>query len=51
MIEVPVVAEGLLTDRAVAELWQVADFLAIGEEIWKTEDPAAALGSLMAEMV
>jgi thiamine-phosphate pyrophosphorylase len=51
MIEVPVVAEGLLTDRAVAELWQVADFLAIGEEIWKTDDPAAALGSLMAEMV
>jgi thiamine-phosphate pyrophosphorylase len=51
MIEVPVVAEGLITDRAVAGLWQVADFLAIGEEIWKTDDPAAALGSLLAEMV
>ena len=51
MIEVPVVAEGLVTDRAVADLWQVTDFLAIGEEIWKTDDPAAALESLLAEMV
>ncbi|MGI1661708.1 thiamine phosphate synthase [Palleronia sp. KMU-117] len=50
MIEVPVVAEGLVTDRAVAALWQVTDFFAVGEEIWKTDDPAAALGSLIAEM-
>jgi thiamine-phosphate pyrophosphorylase len=51
MIEVPVVAEGLVTDRAVAGLWQVTDFFAIGEEIWKADDASAALGSLMAEMV
>jgi len=51
MIEVPVVAEGLVTDRAVSDLWQVTDFFAIGEEIWKADDAAAALGSLMAEMV
>jgi thiamine-phosphate pyrophosphorylase len=51
MIEVPVVAEGLITDRAVADLWTVTDFFAVGEEIWKTDDPAAALASLMAEMV
>jgi thiamine-phosphate pyrophosphorylase len=50
MIEVPVVAEGLVTDRAVAALWQVTDFFAVGEEIWKTDDPAGALSSLMAEM-
>jgi thiamine-phosphate pyrophosphorylase len=51
MIEVPVVAEGLVTDRAVSHLWQVTDFFAIGEEIWKGDDAASALGSLMAEMV
>ncbi len=51
MIEVPVVAEGQITDRTVADLWSVTDFFAIGEEIWRFDDPAAALSGLMAEMV
>ena len=51
MIEVPVVAEGSVTDQAVAELWNATDFFAMGEEIWRADDPRAALDSLMAEMV
>lgn len=48
MIELPVVAEGALDAGAVAALAPVTDFLAIGPEIWSTEDPVAALGSLLA---
>ena len=51
MIEVPIVAEGAVTDKAVAELWPVTDFFAIGEEIWNTDEPSQALASLKAEMV
>jgi thiamine-phosphate pyrophosphorylase len=51
MIEVPVVAEGAITDGAVADLWGSTDFFAIGEEIWRHDNPASALDSLMAEMV
>ncbi len=48
MIEIPVVAEGAF-DAGLAEgLAPVADFLAFGEEIWRTGDPAAALGDLLA---
>ncbi|MCT4369992.1 thiamine phosphate synthase [Yangia mangrovi] len=47
LIEVPVVAEGGLTPELVAQLAPVTDFLSIGEEIWNTEDPAAALKSLI----
>ena len=51
MIEVPIVAEGAVTDKAVAELWPVTDFFAIGEEIWNADEPSQALASLKAEMV
>lgn len=47
MIEVPVVAEGLLTPDAVAALWPFADFLAIGDEIWRSADPADELARLI----
>lgn len=47
MIEVPVVAEGALSAALVATLTPVTDFLAIGEEIWSTEDPAATLRDLL----
>jgi thiamine-phosphate pyrophosphorylase len=47
MIEVPVVAEGGLTQALVSQLGPVTDFFGIGTEIWKTEDPAAALKTLM----
>ncbi|PIE06433.1 MAG: thiamine phosphate synthase [Rhodobacterales bacterium] len=48
MIEVPVVAEGGLTEALVRSLAPVTDFFAIGEEIWSTDDPAAALKALAA---
>lgn len=48
MIEVPVVAEGGLSEALVRSLSPVADFLAFGEEIWSTEDPVATLRALAA---
>ena len=48
MIEVPVVAEGSLSEERVAILWNVVDFLAFGEEVWHAEDPAARLAALAA---
>ena len=50
MIEVPVVAEGSLTPDLVARLGPVTDFFAVGEEIWRTEDPLAALRHLLAPL-
>lgn len=50
MIEVPVVAEGALSERMVSELSSVTDFFAIGEEIWNTDDPSAALARFILEM-
>jgi thiamine-phosphate pyrophosphorylase len=48
MIEVPVVAEGGLTPDLVARLAPVAEFLAVGDEIWREPDPAAAARRLLA---
>jgi len=50
MIEVPVVAEGALTEEIIRDLAPVTDFFAIGEEIWRSDDPVAALASLVAAM-
>ncbi len=49
MIEVPVVAEGGLTPELVRTLAPMTDFFGIGDEIWRTDDPAAALAALVAE--
>ncbi len=46
MIEVPVVAEGALDVELITNLAPATDFLAIGDEIWGHEDPAAALAAL-----
>jgi thiamine-phosphate pyrophosphorylase len=46
VIEVPVVAEGGLTPDWVANLSGMTDFFAVGEEIWNTEDPVAALRAI-----
>ncbi len=46
MIEVPVVAEGALDTDIIRSLAPITDFFAIGEEIWRAEDPVAALKSL-----
>ncbi|MEQ5871916.1 thiamine phosphate synthase [Sagittula sp. NFXS13] len=50
VIEVPVVAEGGLTEDNVRSLAPFTDFFAIGEEIWREEDPLAALKRLTAAM-
>ncbi len=50
MIEVPVVAEGGLTEDTIRDLTPVTDFFGIGEEIWSADDPAAKLGKMIAAM-
>lgn len=50
MIELPVVAEGGLSEDTVRALSPVTDFFAIGEEIWGAEDPLAALKTLQGAM-
>jgi thiamine-phosphate pyrophosphorylase len=50
VIEVPVIAEGALTADLVARFGPVSDFLAVGEEIWGTDDPLAALKGLIAPL-
>lgn len=48
MIEVPIVAEGGLTDALVRDLTPVTDFFSFGEEIWNADDPVAMLATLAA---
>ncbi|MGB0901014.1 thiamine phosphate synthase [Halocynthiibacter sp.] len=50
MIEVPVVAEGVLDEDLIRTLSPYTDFFGIGDEIWRQEDPAEALGKLLAAM-
>lgn len=50
MIELPVVAEGALDADLVAAFAPVTDFFAIGPEIWRAEDPVAALRALIAPL-
>ena len=50
MIEVPVVAEGGLTEDVIRSLAPATDFFGIGEEIWNTDDAAATLGTFIAAM-
>jgi len=45
MIEVPVVAEGALSDERVSALVPYVDFFGVSE-IWETADPAASLVNL-----
>lgn len=46
MIEIPCVAEGNLNVQAIRQLASVTDFFGIGDEIWHSDDPVAALKSL-----
>lgn len=48
MIEIPVVAEGALDAQIIRRLAPVTDFFGIGEEIWRSEDPVAALAAFRA---
>jgi thiamine-phosphate pyrophosphorylase len=50
VIEVPVVAEGALSEELIAQFTPVTDWFALGEEIWREDDPAAALGRYIAAM-
>ncbi len=50
MIEVPVVAEGILDEQLIANLYPHTDFFGIGEEIWAQDDPVQALLTLQAAM-
>jgi thiamine-phosphate pyrophosphorylase len=50
MIELPVVAEGALTLGLIEQFAPVVDFFALGAEIWREEDPLAALKSLTAPL-
>ena len=51
MIELPVVAEGGLTPALAAELAPVADFLALGPEVWSApEGEATALAEIAARL-
>ncbi|WP_372572768.1 thiamine phosphate synthase [Ruegeria jejuensis] len=51
MIEVPVVAEGGLSDELIRQLAPQTDFFGIGDEIWTAPDPLARLNELLAVMV
>ena len=46
-IEVPVVAEGALTEALIAQFGPVTDFFGVGDEIWRSDDPLAALKRLL----
>ena len=50
MIEVPVIAEGALTQSLIETFAGATDFFAIGSEIWSSPDPAAALKKLLAPL-
>ncbi|ANP35076.1 thiamine-phosphate pyrophosphorylase [Phaeobacter gallaeciensis] len=50
VVEVPVVAEGGLTEELVRSLFPYTDFFGIGEEIWRSEDPVAALQTFIKAM-
>ena len=46
MIEIPIVAEGALSDDLLRDLAQVTDFFGISE-IWAEDDPSAALARML----
>lgn len=48
LIELPVVAEGAVSREAAPALAGVADFIALGEELWRTPDPRATLAAYAA---
>lgn len=50
VIEIPVVAEGALNAELITQFAPITDFFGIGEEIWSSDDPAAALGGLIRAM-
>ena len=49
-LEVPVVAEGALTEALIAQYGPVTDFFGVGEEIWRSDDALAALKQLLSPL-
>lgn len=50
VIEVPIVAEGALDAEMIRTLAPYTDFFGLGDEIWSSDDPKAALAVLRAAM-
>ena len=50
MIELPVVAEGALSRDIIEAHASVSDFFAIGDEIWRSDDPLRALQDITAPL-
>lgn len=50
MIELPVVAEGGVTPEIATTLAPITDFLALGEEVWASDDPVATLKDFVARL-
>jgi len=50
VVEVPVVAEGVLDEDLIRSLSPYTDFFGIGDEIWRQDDAADALRKLIAAM-
>jgi thiamine-phosphate pyrophosphorylase len=46
----PCIAEGALTVELIEKFGPVTDFFGLGPEIWGSDDPAAALKSLIAPL-
>ncbi|MBU2982396.1 thiamine phosphate synthase [Lentibacter algarum] len=51
MIEVPVVAEGMLNSDLVKQVAPFTDFFGFGNEIWSQDEPSKALAGFKALMV
>ena len=50
MVELPVIAEGNLTLDAAEKIAPVSDFIALGPELWNTDDPIKTLAEYMARI-
>ncbi|SEO95876.1 thiamine-phosphate pyrophosphorylase [Salinihabitans flavidus] len=51
VVEIPVVAEGALDEESLRRLAPITDFFAIGEEIWRADDPITRLAELRATFI
>jgi thiamine-phosphate pyrophosphorylase len=50
MVELPIIAEGNLTLEAAEKIAPVADFIALGPELWNTDDPSKTLADYIARI-
>ncbi len=50
VIEVPIVAEGGLDKDTIISLSEITDFIALGPEIWTTDNPSECLKTLVSHL-